>query len=304
MKRFLISQEPGSNANASGSDGDLLTTSKRPCLSSGGGGPTTAAEKMKMYKKNLKFNPKWKDKWHWIDYAPNDGMYCSICKKFGKPPPSAHGAWVSKPIANWVKATELLRKHERSEWHLAAVEVKALASVAQTSGDIIERMSAVSDEERKKNCNIIKILLRSLYYLVVNRLPHTTLFDGIIQLQIDNGIEQLESHKQSSPSNATYLSKFSTAEFLKSISFHIEDNLLVRFKSSQFYSIMADESTDISSKEELAICGRWIEGGKAVEGFLGLVHVSEVNAEALTKYLLAFLHDKAISLQKNSWFGL
>ncbi len=299
MKRFLIPQEPGNSAGANESQ---PSTSKRPRQMSEGGGPTVA-EKMKMYKKNLKFNPKWKDKWCWIDYLPNDGMYCSICKRFGKPPPSARGAWVSKPVANWVKATELLRQHERSEWHLAAVEVKALASVAQTSGDIIERMSVISDEERKKNRSLIKILLRSLHYLVINHSPHTTMFDGIIQLQIDNGIEQLESHKQSSPSNATYLSKFSTAEFLKSISFHIEDNILVRFKSSQFYSIMADESTDISSKEELAICGRWLEDGKAVEGFLGLVHVHEVNAEALTKYLLAFLHDKGISLQKIRGLG-
>ena len=34
---------------------------------------------------------------------------------------------------------------------------------------------------------------------------------------------------------------------------------------------MADESTDISSKEELSVCGRWIENGKAVEHFLGSV---------------------------------
>ena len=114
---------------------------------------------------------------------PNEGMFCAICKKYGKPPPSASGGWVSKPISNWVKATELLRQHEKSEWHLTAVEVQALASCAQTSGNIIERMSAISDEVRKKNRNLIKILLRSLYYLVVNRSPHTTMFDGII-LQI------------------------------------------------------------------------------------------------------------------------
>ena len=71
---------------------------------------------------------------------PNDGMFCAICKKYGKPPPSARGAWVSKPISNWVKATELLRQHEKSEWHLAAVEVQALASSTQTLGDIIERI--------------------------------------------------------------------------------------------------------------------------------------------------------------------
>ena len=153
--------------------------------------------------------------------------------------------------------------------------------------------------KRKKNHTLIKILLRSLYYLVVNRSPHTMMFDGIIQLQVDNGIEQLESHKHSSPSNATYLSKFSTAEFLKSISFHIEENILVHLKNSPFYSIMADESTDVSSKEELAICDRWLEDNMVVERFLGLVHVHEVNAEALTKYLLHSLMIKASPSKKS-----
>ena len=227
-------------------------------------------------------------------------MFCAICKKYCKPPPSARGAWVSKPISNWVKATELLRQHEKSKWHLAAVEVQALASCAQTSGNIIVRMS---DEVRKNNLNLIKILLRSLYYLVLNCYPHATMFEGIIQLQIDNVIEQLESHKQSSPSNVTYLSKFSMAEFLKSISFVFEENVFAHLKSSQFYSILADESTDDSSKEELAICGRWLEDSKVVEHFLGTVHATEVNAEALIKYLLAFLYDKGISLQKLRGLG-
>lgn len=46
-----------------------------------------------------------------IDYKPNDGMFCAICKKYGKPPPSTRGAWVS---SNWVKATELLRQHAQA----------------------------------------------------------------------------------------------------------------------------------------------------------------------------------------------
>ena len=47
---------------------------------------------------------------------------------------------------------------------------------------------------------------------------------------------------------------------------------------------MADESTDVSSKQELSICGRWIENGKPVEHFW-IFHAHEVNAEALTQYL-------------------
>ena len=63
---------------------------------------------------------------------------------------------------------------------------------------------------------------------------------------------------------------------------------------------MADESTDISSKEELS---RWIENGKAVEHFLGIVHAKEVIAKALTQYLLDFLQERGIPIQKLRGLG-
>ena len=49
---------------------------------------------------------------------------------------------------------------------------------------------------------------------------------------------------------------------------------------------MADESTDVSSRKELSVCGRRLEGGKLVGHFLGIIHALEVNAEAFTRYLL------------------
>jgi len=61
---------------------------------------------------------------------------------------------------------------------------------------------------------------------------------------------------------------------------------------------MADESTDISSKEELSVCARWLEDGMAVEHFWGIVHAQETTAGALTKYLLDFLQDRVIPLEK------
>ena len=76
MKRFLKPQEPDNSASTSQNDCDQQVTAKRPCLSGVEGTSTT--EKMKMYKKNLKFNPKWKEKWCWIDYMSNEGMFCAI----------------------------------------------------------------------------------------------------------------------------------------------------------------------------------------------------------------------------------
>ena len=267
-------------------------------------GLSTPTEKMRQHKSSFKYNPDWKAKWHWIKYDEDkDGMFCTFCKKHGKPPAVARGAWTSRPVNNWVKATELLKKHEQSDWHLASVEAIALAESAGRKGEVIERMLAASEAERRRNRELIKQLTRSLYFLVKHRMPHTTTFEDLIELQIDNGNEQLETHKRTCPSNATYVSKATTSELLSSISHCIEGDLLMRLKASQFISIMADESADVSSKEELSVCGRWLESGKPVEHFLGIIHAQEVNAESLTRYLLKFLQEKGISLKKMCGLG-
>ena len=230
-------------------------------------------------------------------------MFCSVCKKYGKPPVRARGAWVQHPVTNWVKATELLNKHEKSEWHKVALEKQMLAEAATIHGDILQRMARVSEEDKRRNLELIKKLIRSLYFLIKHRMPHTTTFTDLITLQIDNGDEHLNAHKNECAGNASYLSKISTAEFLSSISHFIEQSILCRMKKSKFYAIMADESTDVSSKEEMSICGRWVEDGKAMEHFLGIVRAREVNAQSLARYLLEFLQEKGLDVKRMRGLG-
>ena len=94
--------------------------------------------------------------------------------------------------------------------------------------------------------------------------------------------------------NATYLSKATSADLIECTGHHIDSSIL----GGPFYSIIADESTNISSKEKLSVCERWIENGKAVEHFLGIVHAKEVTAKVLTQYLLDFLLERGIPIQK------
>ena len=98
--------------------------------SSCGSGDTTS--RIKVYKSKLRYNPEWRLKWPWIEYNDaGEGMLCSLCKQFGNPPSQAHGAWVTRPICNWVKATELLTKHEKSDWHRASVEASTLPEMTK-----------------------------------------------------------------------------------------------------------------------------------------------------------------------------
>ena len=87
-----------------------------------------------------------------------------------------------RPINNWVKATTLLSKHERSEWYLAAIEKRALSLTSVEHGNIVEQIVSVSEEEKKQNCELMKKLIRSLYFLAKHHIPHATTFEDLITL--------------------------------------------------------------------------------------------------------------------------
>ena len=159
-------------------------------------------------------------------------------------------------------------------------------------------MLAASELERRQNRKLMKKLMRSLYFLVRHRIAHTTTFKDLIELQIENSNGQLKMHKDKATSNATYLSNITKADLLKSISHVIEHELLMQMQASPFFSIMADESTDIASMGELSICGRWLFKGEPVEHFLGIVHAKEVTAEAITTYLLQFFTERGLFLKQ------
>ena len=53
----------------------------------------------------------------------------------------ARGAWGTRHVCNWVKATTLLQKHEKLDWHLAAVEKQALSLAVMDHGNVAEQYS-------------------------------------------------------------------------------------------------------------------------------------------------------------------
>ena len=145
--------------------------------------------------------------------------------------------------------------------------------------------------------------IRSLYLLVKHHIPHTTTFESLITLQIENGDIKLKSHREKSPHDATYESYTTIVELLSSISNVLEKRIISSLSASPYYSLMADESTDVASQEKLSVCARWIEDNKPVEHFIRILHAKEKNAQAIACYLRTFLKSKNIGFDKMRGLG-
>ena len=178
-----------------------------------------------------------------------------------------------------------------------------MSQSTEEHGNVMEQLEAATAEEKKQNSDIMKKLIRSLYFLVKHHIPHTTTFKNLITLQIENGDIILKSHREKCPHNATYESYTTIVELLSSISNVLEKRIITSLSASPYYSLMADESTDVASQEELSLCARWIEDNKPVEHFLGILHAKEKNAQAIACYLRTFLQSKNIGFDKMRGLG-
>ena len=71
---------------------------------------------------------------------------------------------------------------------------------------------------------------------------------------VENGDDEVRKHLDTAPRNANYGSHVAISEYLDAISLWVQQGILRSLKEATFYSILADESTDIATIEELSIC--------------------------------------------------
>ena len=69
-------------------------------------------------------------------------------------------------------------------------------------------------------------------------------------------------------------------------------------QESPYFPILADECQDISTQEELSICGRWLVNGKPEDHFLTVLHVRSTDAGTITEALQSFIQQKQLDLRK------
>ena len=86
-----------------------------------------------------------------------------------------------------------------------------------------------------------------------------------------------------------YVNAARCREFAMSLSSTLKGYLWKDNLASPFVSVLIDESTDISTSENMIIYLIYLKAGVAVVTYVGIVHVPAVDAESITDTLLTFL---------------
>jgi len=133
------------------------------------------------------------------------------------------------------------------------------------------------------NHQALSSLIRSLYFLSKEEISHTTKYEPLIRKVVLKSDINLEKWLKFQSERSTYLSKYTASELLTCIgeSLDFQDETLLHDK---YFSLMADESTNVSNQSELSLVVRYVAPSPSFEvkeKFVCLVGLKSTTAESI-----------------------
>ena len=104
----------------------------------------------------------------------------------------------------------------------------------------------------------------------------------------DTGNELLSEHLAKAPHNVTYLSKNVQDELIVIAADLIRKSIVMEVKAAKEFSILADEASDVSCKEQLSLVVSFVDQDSNIrEEFLGFLHCKDgTSGEALANLIV------------------
>ena len=232
----------------------------------------------------------WFTKWKWLHYNEDkDAVFCHVCVsalKHKKMQTSrSDPSFISRGFTYWKDGTVRLASHEASSFHREAIQV--VVELPKKCADIGEMLSNQHSDIKKTNRECLLKILASMQYLarqgISFRGDGDEVDSNLMQLLTLRAKEDAELQAWMERKNDRYLSHDMQNELLKVMALTILAKIGQAIKNSKFFSIMCDECTDASNREQLAICIRWVDDQlQPHEDFIGLYQLDKTTADFIT----------------------
>lgn len=246
-----------------------------------------ALTKRKQGKQSRSFCSSWFKNYKWLSFCTSrQKAFCFYCRSamskgllaWSK---KADGAFITKGFDNWKKAKERFQAHEQSQAHQEACfkcrAIKEPSVAAQLASQLQK------DQQQRREMFMVEI--SSLKYVMRQGLAvrgHQEEEGNLYQLLKcrAESIKGLEDWLH----DGKYLSHDIINEIIELMAHQLLRQLLNEIRKAEWFSIIADETRDISGGEQLSISLRWVDTSYTVyEDLIGLVEVEQTDAATLAE---------------------
>ena len=252
------------------------------------------------------FQHSWFAKWKWLHYEEDmDKAFFYNCIQAYKEDKlrasNLELAFISKGFNNWKDAGVKFKEHESSNCHKDSMIVTV--DLPSSVKDIAETLQRELTKQKSENRQMLLKILSNIRFLARQSIA----IRGDGDEENSNFIQLFKLRGEDDPKFAKWLEKKTDKyvsadiqnELLKVMGLQVLRNIATSLHSAEFYSIMVDETTDVSNKEQAVLCFRWVSDDLiAHEDFVGLYGIENTEAKTLVNVLLDVLTRLNLSIKK------
>ena len=268
-------------------------------------------------KKRRCFQHKWLQKHQWLVYSHSlDGGLCLPCVLFAKTEHRGVGALVTSPLVKFKDATADFNKHSKTAYHRKAqLDLTEFNSIMeQRQCDVVQQaccgMRARIKENRLKLVSLVKTVVlcgrqnialrghRDDNQAMSNTDVNSGNFYALLRFRIDSGDSLLGKHFAEAPKNATYSSKTTQNELITLCGDHIRSKIIADITKAELFSILADEVTDTSNKEQMSLVIRFFDGTNIKERFVDFIECEHLDGASIASKLIGQLKYYGLDMSK------
>lgn len=211
-----------------------------------------------------------------------EGVFCKLCV-LARPSEStkrALGKLVTEPLRRYDRLagpTGDLNKHSSLEYHkFAATQCKLFSTDFHNNTNIRSKIDTHHQQVCQSNRARLRPVIKTIIFCGQNNialqgnhdsgpflLDQNTQGEGnfrrLLKFRVDAGDTELKHHLTTGAKNAMYTSPEIQNDVISCIGEQILDSVLERIKGARYYTILADETTDISTVEQMSLCFRYFD---------------------------------------------
>ena len=251
-----------------------------------------------------KLNPDLFKDSEWLRYSEReDAVHCSYCVLFGGG--GKEKAFISSGIKDWTNVHSLVNRHKKAgatHHGCTSMADNFLKISERRATDIAQSVNHHTDQEKARNRHVLSSIVKTLLLCGRQNIAvrgHTNEKSNIVAL-LNLQAEKdpvLKSHL-GHPSQR-YLSPKTQNEIPSISGDQIRQKIFEECSKAGCVSVLADETTDKSGREQLCICVRFVkDDGSVDEDFLGFEHAVSMKGEALAELIMSTLGKYGVDAPK------
>ncbi|KAF0706982.1 52 kDa repressor of the inhibitor of the protein kinase-like isoform X1, partial [Aphis craccivora] len=258
-------------------------------------------------KRGLRFQYKWLTEYNWLSYSElKNGAFCKHCIIFAKTGginSQPLGQLVIKVLNEWKNAKEIFRTHSQRSYHQSSIldSDNFLNIYSHKKLSIIDRLDSERTKQIKSNRSRLVPIIECIILCGRQELAlrghndsgsiydcdniNQGNFRAILKYRAD-GDGYLKSILQKEGRNKFICPQIQN-EIISVCGDVILKKIVNQVNDSKCFTVLADETTDISVVEQLALCVRYVDKNKNVnEDFLKFIPVQSLTGKNVADSIL------------------